>query len=261
MTHTVASYISYDLHITEIPGTQHRLMVCCHGYGGDYRIGEVIKAWSHTPAKIVSFNFPDHSLGNKAYDFHTLRFGSPAELLPLLYVLKKYIIHAKYDAVDIYGFSAGGAAIINALGILTKDTHDQALRSIGITAADKEKILAALKKGLIILDTPLKSVEEIIACRGSSPELEFIARTYAQHRMRPLDSVEYLAGHAFKILLYFEKGDEVLSNRDDEIFIARLTHANKLGTTTILKEKDGGHQGEHKKLWDAYTHMITGALP
>ena len=51
---------------------------------------------------------------------------------------------------------------------------------------DKEKCipLTAIQKGLVVLDVPLKSIEEIIDLRRSSDELEILAKNYRKNRLR-----------------------------------------------------------------------------
>ncbi len=50
--------------------------------------------------------------------------------------------------------------------------------------------------------------------------------------------------------------DEIISNRDDEIYIARLKQANSSGTTVVIIGNDGGHLGPHWTLWQVYSQKI-----
>ena len=74
----------------------------------------------------------------------------------------------------------------------------------------------------MILDTPLKSIEEIIDFRGSTEELERLAKNYRDNHLRPIDSIESLRGLSLDILLHFQEKDKILSNRDDFLYIEKL---------------------------------------
>lgn len=139
----------------------------------------------------------------------------------------------------------------NALAVLNQTIYDTQLQSIGISPADKKAILTAIGNGLIILDCPLKSVEEVIALRGPSKAFKVLAANYERNNMRPIDAINKLAGLTLNILLYFEQPDDILGNQDDHLFIDRLTKANK-GKTTVVLGSDGGHNGYHEALWQAY---------
>jgi hypothetical protein len=246
---------SYNLGIKVFPSKQNEapIMICCHGYGANNKIGDAIYSWNVVQDHIVSFNFPDYELRN--YDPKKSTFGSIKELLPLLYVLKKCVIDGQQEKISLYGFSAGGAAIINMLAVLNCDTYDARLKEIGINADDKKKIKGAVQQGIIILDAPLKSIEEVMALRGESEEFKILARRYADNGMRPIDAIEKLTGLPLTIVLYFENPDEILGNRDDQLFIDRLKKANS-GTTEIITGSYGGHNTHHQKLWERYKKIV-----
>lgn len=248
--------MSLNFSIDTIPGSNEKTMVCAHGYGGNHTIGATIKEQGNLECTLLSFDFPDHDLGDREYDPHTLTFGSFAELEPLLLVLKQEVVCHRKTAIDLYGFSAGGGAVINALAVLNSSTYEAQLERIGISPTDKEQILCAVQEGLVILDTPLKSVEEIIEGRGSSEELESVAKHYRENAMRPIDTVCQLDGLCLRVLLHFQRPDEVLYNRDDALFIERLQRANRCGQTWVVVSDDGGHLAPHTTLWKRY-HEIT----
>lgn len=245
----------YDLHLFSIPSNSSRTMICCHGYGANYQIAETLKALEIIDATLVSFNFPDHDLLQKDYNPHKATFGTINELLPALYVLKKYIIEQELEAIDLYGRSAGGGVVVNLIAVLNGSTYDADLKQIGISKNEKERILKALQNGLVILDVPLKSVEEIIDLRGSIPELEILAKNYRDNHFRPIDALERLEGLSLNIILHFQDPDEIIFNRDDDVYIERLKKANSLGTTSVIIGNEGGHLAPHRSLWQAYSQM------
>lgn len=249
----IPSPFNYKMDIRVEPGPRKDagVMIACHGYGANNGIADVLASYCVTDDHIISFNFPDYDCIAKKYNPRRSTFGSIQELLPLLWVLKQCVVDAGLDSLDLYGFSAGGAAVINALVVLNNSKYDTHLHEIGITAEHKEKIIAALQKGIVILDCPLKSVEEIMAVRGKSAEFTILAERYARNGMRPFDVVEKLTGLTLTILLHFQKHDEILGNRDDELFINRLFAANA-GQVYVILTDEGGHNAFHKQLWQRY---------
>jgi hypothetical protein len=245
-----------DLHLFSIPGTSSRTMICFHGYGANYQIAEDLKKLGLIDATLVSFNFPDHDLQQKAYDPHQLTFGTIQELLPAFSVLKKYVIEEGLETIDLYGFSAGGGAVVNLIAVLNTPTYDTELELMGIGKKEKKQLLKAIQKGLVILDAPLKSVEEILECRGASPELEILAGNYQKNNFRPIDALKSLEGLSINVILYFQEPDEVVFNRDDLIYIERLQKANPKGTISVIIGNEGGHSAPHLLLWNTYSQKI-----
>ncbi len=251
---------SYDLGIKIIPSKIKNadVTICCHGYGHNNQIVDVVHSFNIIPGILIGFNFPDYNI-TPAIDHTKAAYGTIKEILPLLYILKRCVHDLQLKKINLYGFSAGAGAIINALAALNQTRFDTELHTIGITQAIKKEIINALEKGLIILDCPLKSCEEIIDLRGKSPEFEILASNYKKNSMRQIDSLQFLAGLQLNILLHFQKPDQILGNRDDTLFIERLQKANK-GTTTVVVGFDGGHNTMHRTLWNAYKKLQGSAL-
>lgn len=250
----------YDLHVSTIKGKNNRIVVCLHGYGSNYQIAQHVHDSNLTGSTLIGFNFPDYDLHNRPYNPLHAAFGTIKELLPVCFVLKQFVVEHDRDSIDLYARSAGGGALINTLMILNGSDYDDELKTIGIEQQDKNKILAAIQKGVVLLDVPLKSIEEIMYERGSCLEFEILTSYYKNNDLRPIDSVLKLAGLSLHILLYFEKNDEILGNRDDELYIQRLRQANSMGTTKIMIDTDGGHNGIHYVLWQAYNKAIKDCL-
>jgi hypothetical protein len=244
---------AHDLGIKILPSTKKEaeVTVCCHGYGHSNMIGDVLNSFKVVPDHIISFNFPDYNCVTKRYDPKKSTFGSIDELLPFLYVLKVVVIDAQLQKVNLYGFSAGGGAVINALAVLNQNTYDAQLKTVGIDAAGKKKIVDAIQNGLIILDCPLKSIDEIIDLRGKDPEFVILSKRYIKNKMRPIDAIQKLQGMNLTVLLHFQSPDEILGNRDDKLFADRLMATNK-GKTQVIYGNDGGHNSLHASLWNEY---------
>jgi hypothetical protein len=241
---------AYDLHLSTLAGTKDEVLICCHGYGGNYRIAHILKEAGVQGSHLVSFNFPDHDL--RAGDGATTVFGTIEELLPSLYVVKKHVIDQKRDRIHLYGFSAGGGVVINMITVLSSSAYDSSLQTLGIGSVEKEKMLLAIEKGSVVLDAPLKSIEEISAFKGASPALEIVGQRYQDNGFVPIDNLHHLEGLSLNVWVYFEHGDEILSNRDDVLFIERLQKYNAKGKTVPIFGSHGGHNRFHSALWQAY---------
>ena len=114
---------------------------------------------------------------------------------------------------------------------------------------DKKKILKALQKGSILLDAPLKSVREIIDYRPPMHELDVIGERFVQNDLEPIDNISKLKGLKLKIFVNFQNPDEVLSNRDDLLYVEKLKETNTKGITEFVIEGEG-HGLPHPHLWD-----------
>lgn len=251
------SPFDYDLQAFSLPGNNERVMLCLHGYGDNYKIALSLKEQSCIEATLISFNFPEYDIKQgRKYDPQKASFGTIDELLPALYVLKQTVLDQGLDAIDLYGKSAGGGALVNVIGVLNSSTYDANLKKIGIGKEEKKRLLSAIQKGVVILDTPLKSVEEIIDFRGSTEELEILAKNYRDNGLRPIDSLKLLDGLSLDILLHFQEKDEVISNRDDEIYIERLKAYQPTGKVTVIIGNDGGHMAPHLSLWRYYSYKM-----
>ncbi len=243
---------TYDLGLKVIPSKDDnaQIMICCHGYGDSNQIADVIHSYGVVSDHLVSFNFPDFGVPEES-GYSRPSFGTINEVLPLLYVLKICVIDLQQRAINLYGFSAGGGAVINALSILNQYQYDEQLKKVGISIDEKKVMIRALEAGKVILDCPLKSMEEIMAFRGSTPEFELLAQQYAQNNMRPIDAINSIKGLKLHIILHFQQYDEMLSNRDDVLCIERLQKANQ-GKTDVVIGFDGGHNTFHASLWNTY---------
>ena len=226
-------------------------LVVCHGFGHDCQIGGILRENKCILDHIISFNFPDANVSNENFNAYQTSFGSIQEILPPLYLLKQLVVNGA-ERISLYGFSAGGGAVVNVLALLNRNDYDKDLQSIGIDSEMKQKISHALQKGSIILDAPLKSIDEIAAVRGGSQMDRVLADRYRMNRLRPIDSLKGLTGLSYKILINFQYPDEVISNRDDDLFVQNMQQANSNGITWSVYGSDGGHNSCHKSLWDAY---------
>ncbi len=245
---------SYDLDLKIINNNSaDEVTVCCHGYGDSNAFVDTVKSYNIFDHALLGFNFPDHHI-NDSCDHSSIAYGTIKEILPLLYMLKECVDTYNFSKINLYGFSAGGGAIINALGVLNTYIHSDELLNIGITKEIAEKILGRLQNGLVILECPLKSVREIIDLRGTSKNLALMAKNYDTNKMNPIDTIERLKNLNITVLLYFENPDEVIGNRDDELFINKIKNITSI-SLHVLTGSYGGHCAYHKNVWDKYKKL------
>lgn len=237
--------------IYQAPNDHSDILLILHGYGGDHTIAEILQTYRPIDYHLISFDFPDHNILERQLEPAVITYGSIQELLPLIYVLKKLVIDVGIQKISIYGFSAGCGAIVNALAVLNETKYDAELSKIGVTAQDKTKILAAIEKGWILLDAPLKSMDEITDSYANG-KMDFLTKRYIQNDMRPIDALMKLKGLKLNVIVYFETPDEVVKNRDDDLYSHRLETANPKGQNIILKGSSGGHVSYHSKLWNTF---------
>jgi len=250
---TTKNPFNYDLHITIVPGhsQDEDVFICLHGMGSDYTLANVLRANPAIPYHIVSFNFPDHGGQFSRKNLPSITFGTIDEILPALYVWKCCVIDGRANKIHLYGFSAGGGALINALAVLNSHRYDVQLKEIGIGIEEKQRMLESIQNGSAILEVPLKSFDEI-----ANERVQELAVRAKNNGMRPIDNLSQLQGLSIPFFVYFANPDEVLSNRDDLEYVQRLTQANQ-GPTVAVSGK-GGHLGYHKELWEAYKVFLNG---
>lgn len=250
---------NYDLQLKILPdkNQEAELLICMHGMGSDSSLCNIIRSNPVIPYHIVAFNFPDYGL--RFRESQKTTFGTFDEIAPALFVLKKTIIDGGVDRVHLYGFSAGGGAIVNMLSALNSNRYDQSLHKFGIDKAEKQIILQAIQQGSVILEVPLKSFDEI-ADFSLSREIQMLAERAKDNGMTPIENIKELSGLSLNVFVYFAYPDEALSNRDDAEFIKRLQTANKNGQTVAIMGKNAGHLTLHRELWEAYKKFVDGRI-
>ncbi len=229
-------------------GKNSETTVMFHGFGGDYTIADRLRG--NLDDTLISFDFPDAGIVEGETDPQDTTFGSLSELKPAVDVLKRCVLEEKRNKINLYGYSAGGGAVINTLAALHSD------QDIGLNKTEKRLILEAIQRGHVILDVPLKSLEEVIAFRGANPDLEVIAQRYRENGMRPIDSIARLKNLPLNVVVHFQMPDEILSNKDDQLFINNLKKTNP-GHTYAIIGKGEGHTGHHSALWKYYKEKIS----
>lgn len=248
---------AYDLHLHMLQGAtaNENVLICLHGMGSDHSLVEVMKANKAIRHHLVGFNFPDYGSRYERTNMLETHYGTIDELLPVLYVWKRCVVAGGVDCVHLYGFSAGGGALVNAVSILNEGCYASELSLIGIGEIERRQMLAALEKGSVILEAPLKSFDELCEVFGERG-LVPLAQRARKNGLCPIDNLRSLHGLELSCYVYFSNPDEALSNRDDHEYIRRLRQGNEKGRTTAIIGKSAGHTAYHPELWEAYRERI-----
>ncbi|QLH37241.1 MAG: hypothetical protein HWD61_14750 [Parachlamydiaceae bacterium] len=93
----------------------------------------------------------------------------------------------KYKNRPLWFFSRGGA-LINILATLNTSKYDRDLASIGINKQAKDQILQTLSRGWILLDAPLKSLDELSQIK--EPMHKVLVERYRLNEMNPIDALK-----------------------------------------------------------------------
>ena len=247
-----------DIKIYSGRSSNEDVILCCHGYGADSSTAGVIASYRVVPDHLVGFNFPDYQITTRRMAPEQMAYGTIHELLPAIYLLKKIVVDAKADKISLYGFSAGGAAVVNLIALLNTSINNQAIHSIGVTDDDIKKIITSLQKGVILLDAPLKSLDEYNAAHPDSMKDPFNmlhSKRSVENEMNPIDNLLKWQGLTLSVVLFFQNPDAAVSNRDDHLFAERLLEANPNGQNVVISKNEGGHLSFHTSLWKTFLKL------
>src|SRR5581483_3520287 len=115
----------------------------------------------YTSDTIISFNYIDHDFSHATGDDRKTVMATPLEIMPFIFMLKECVVENNMPSLSLYGHALGAANILFAIDFLLKEEQGELEQKYKITLADKKQILAAIRNGKILLDTPFKSLDEI----------------------------------------------------------------------------------------------------
>lgn len=204
------------------------------------------------PGDKVTFNFSD---AYSNYDLFILNsnFGQAEDVKSLLAAMI-----VMYDSCwaqhkigcNLFGQSRGAAAIANTLAVLnTKlDEWNEAFTGIknNLTDESRDQIIAMLKKGVVVLDTPMVTVQEgthahvhawlkgmVFEKLVSNIIHDYIlpiCTDYSPEGMQALTSVQNMPND-LKLLVHFQNNDAAVGNALDKEFAKILV--NHLGENNV----------------------------
>jgi hypothetical protein len=242
-------YLGYDPaleYIYEKNNPNKTTTLYLHGWGDTKNSARILKKFCKVvDNNIVTFNFADARpvLGK----LNQSNFGQLSDVLSALYAAHCAIKELNLKALDLFGISRGGATIINMLALLNDPElfvqYKETLDKIGIDQTARKEILNAIQNGTIILNIPLRSMKH-------TPVPQFLARNITQydpHGWEALEMVKHLNGLKLTMLVHFQHGDAIVSNKGEDEFFFHLAKNNP-NSTYLVMGNDGGHMHTHTAL-------------
>ncbi len=250
----------YDLQIehvvdndTEAQTNHMRPTLYLHGLGDTKHSAKLLKALADVlPGDVITFNF--HDRGVVIPKVRHSNLGQLPDILPALYTLKWAKDHLKLTEVDLFGYSRGGATVLNMIAVLNDKTgkYDKELARIGIDAKERTALLAMIQKGCITLNCPLTNANVSAKYRFKTlgPKiLKALARVglYKLDGIQALESAQTFKDLKLTILLHFQYRDTIVSNKNEAELYYRLSQHNPESTYIVLGN-NGGHLHTHAAL-------------
>ncbi len=250
----------YNLRIEHIVDTDPQIhvnhmrpTVYFHGWGDTRNSAKLLKSFADVlPGDIITFHFHDRGI-----IFPKLRhanLGQLPDVLSGLYVLQWAQDTLKLDAIDLFGYSRGGATVLNLIAVLNDSTgaYDSELARIGIDAQKRTALLSMIQKGCIILNCPLTDMNTSIEQRMKkfTPQaIKVLARVtqYQPYGLQGITSALQFDGLKLNILLHFQYHDTIVSNKNEAELYRSLYKLNPK-TTYLSLGNDGGHLHTHATL-------------
>lgn len=252
--------LGYDVQIEHIIdndptiNTNHaRPTLYLHGLGDNKHSARLLKALADVlPGDVITFNFRDRGLVIPKVRHSSL--GQLPDILPALYALKWAKDRLQISEIDLFGYSRGGATVLNMIAVLhdTTGTYDQELARIGIDMQERAALLAMIQKGSITLNCPLidANVSAEYRFKSLAPKvLKTLARVgrYQLDGIQALKSAQTFAGLTLNILVHFQYHDTIVSNRNEAALYRCLAQHNPHSTYIVLGN-NGGHLHTHAAL-------------
>ena len=255
------AFFGYNLGIEHIidtnPATiknEKHVTIYFHGWGDHRNSARLLKAFCDVlPGDLISFNFKDR--GMLLAPVHQSSFGQLPDVLPALYVLSWAKRNLPISAFDLFGYSRGGATVVNLIAVLNDKTgiYDVALNRIGIDAKERQELLAMIQRGSLVLDCSLIDMNVTINEFFTFISPKFITNLlekfskYDRNGLQALQSAQSFADLKLKTLIHFQHKDSIVSNQKESEFYKAIAQHNPADTYLVLGN-DGGHLHTHESL-------------
>jgi len=225
--------------------------ILAHGFGASpYTMIEYARIISphKVPGDLLVFSFEDAYYNGLFITKSSL--GQVSDIKSLL-VAMKCAYDSKFPACNLFGQSRGAGTIPNALAVLNTNVDEWVDDFANIKEffeADRLAILEMIKKGVVVLDTPMvtpqagiKAITNIFL-RGMFIEekvCDFIDKKllpritsgkYSSSGMKAKSSVCRLP-EGLKVLVSYQKDDRIVGNKHDKKFAKKLI--DRLGKENV----------------------------
>ncbi len=224
-----------------------------HGWGDTKHSAKLLKAFCDVlPGDIVTFQFRDH--GILIPKVRHANLGQLPDVLSALYTLAWMKDNINPEAIDIFGYSRGGATAVNLIAVLNdkNNTYDEDLAAIGIDNQNRMTILKLIEKGCITLNCPLTDMNVSVQSMFKNTGLHMLnllkgMSKYDPEGLQALNSAQNLQGLHLTSLIHFQHHDTIVSNHNEALFFNRIAAHNPTNTYLVLGD-DGGHLHTHMAL-------------
>ncbi len=230
-----------------------RPTIYLHGWGDTKQSAKLLKAFCDVlPGDVITFNFRDNGVILPKLGYSNL--GQLPDVLSTIYVIKWTRDNLGVKEVDLFGYSRGGATLLNTIAVLNDKNgrYDTELASIGITQQDRKELLLMIQKGCHVLDCPLTDVNvtmgEFMKSKNSFWVSAFETFTrYKRDGLQGLTSALTFGDLKLTMLMHFQYHDKIVSNKNEAELYSRLARHNP-ATTFMVLGNNGGHLHSHAAL-------------
>lgn len=244
--------------------------IYCYGIGQSQESIRILQKRALLVGKVIGFDFED-AVYNTAFQISKTSFGQEHETQALLYLLK-HLDEAGIEKFHLYGYSRGGAVIMNAIKqLICYKKHVKLFKRLALSQKQADRILEKFKVGTIVLDCPLVDLRAItryrfpLICGFLDCVVLPVATNgkYVPWRDQSINSAKYCKYLDLAFLVHFQERDTIVTNVCDDSFYKALEGPR----TMRVSGNDGGHfhRGDdlvpalvefHKKYGGPYKSLV-----
>lgn len=204
------------------------------------------------PGDLFIFSFAD-AYRNCLF-FTKSNFAQVNDIKPLLMAIK-CLYDSKVSGCNLFGQSRGAGTIVNTLAVLNTEveTWSNEFKDIKPFYKDRVAILDMIKKGVVVLDTPMVKLSTAVTAIRSNITYQdifdsFIEQTllpmvsnYLSDKMQVLDCVDNLP-EGLKLLVSYQKNDKIVGNKHDKEFTKKLIDRFGKENVCVVLGSDSGKE-------------------
>ena len=251
----ILKYKPHIEHIVDSDSTMqvnhNRPTIFLHGWGDTKNSAKLFKAFGDVlPGNLITFNFRDH--GVLIPKLRQSNLGQEQDVLSALFTIKWVKDKLKVNEVDLFGYSRGGATLLNLIAVLNdkKGIYDELLARIDIDEQERHALLDMIQRGCHVLNCPLTDLNISLEARMNNIKWIDLFEAFTKYKrngLQGITSAQQFAGLNLNMLLHFQYGDTVVSNNNEAELYRRLAQHNPQ-TTFVTLGNNGGHLHTHAAL-------------
>lgn len=219
--------------------------IYCHGVGENQDHVGLRLHYGLIEGHVIAFDFADVN-ENKGFNITQTSFGQEHDTQALLYLLKQLDDAGSVPRFHLYGYSRGGAVVLNAMKQLQcYRKHKKLMKKLKISPSQARSILDKIKAGTVILDCPLLDMREVTKARfaGFNGFMDVIfgpfvtGFKYVPWNDQGIKSAFHCQELDLALLVHFQQPDTIVTNACDTEFYELI----KGPRTQCVIGNDGGH--------------------